>query len=83
MWSKVATKPAGGPTPDVWRGTVQLLLGCPGLDARDQDALRRVLGWHRLGRVEEVWLGVLAERHLGEGVADLGGRPCRKIVPDR
>jgi hypothetical protein len=28
-----------------------LLLGCPDVDARDQDALRRPLGWHRLGRL--------------------------------
>ena len=51
---------------DSWRGTVRLLLDCPDVDARDQDALRRVTGWRRLGRIEEVWPATLAASHLGE-----------------
>jgi hypothetical protein len=48
---------------------VRLLLDCPGIDACDQDTLRRVLGWRKLGRIEEVWLDMLAGQHLGEIVA--------------
>jgi hypothetical protein len=55
---------------------VRLLLDCPGVGARDQDALRRVLGWRKLGRIEEVWLDVLARQHLGERVGGAG-------APDR
>jgi cytidylate kinase len=41
-------------------------------------ALRRVLGWRKLGPIEEVWLGVLAREHLGEiGGDEGGGAPAR------
>jgi hypothetical protein len=57
---------------DAWRDTVRLLLDCPGVDARDQDALRRVLGWRKLGRIEEVWLAVLVRQHLGDVLVSQG-----------
>ena len=53
------------PPSGAWRATVQLLLDCPGIDARDRTGLHKVLCWRKLGRAEEGWLEALAARHLG------------------